>query len=155
MHPHYNEAIQIIQDRGQTQTRLGKPWGNCLEAAIATAVGIDLDDVPDLRDGALHHGVTDSELATLMHVRGEALRRWLAEQYNLLMVRGVGSKPPWLDLKGPDSLPVIWIATGPANRGLTHAVVYADDKLVFDPHPSRDGLEGVTRWSALIPLGAL
>jgi hypothetical protein len=36
------------------------------------------------------------------------------------------------------------IASGPSPRGVQHAVVMLDGEIVWDPHPSRDGILRVT-----------
>lgn len=35
---------------------------------------------------------------------------------------------------------VFYIAAGPSPRGVIHAVIYQNGKMVHDPHPSRDGI---------------
>ena len=85
---------------------------------------------------------------------------------------GEGGVPAWLAQRGyaaitgsraqggpgkrrADGLPLFWIASGPSERGLQHATVYADNRLVFDPHPSKAGLLAVSLWTVVVPLGPL
>jgi hypothetical protein len=149
-----DDAIAIVQARGQTQSRTGAPWGNCLEAAVATLIGIPLAEIPDIRSGAEKHGVyRDEDLRALFAVRLPALRRWLAERYGLLFATGDGERPPWVDAAGPDAPPLFWVASGRSQRGFLHAVVCADHELIWDPHPARTGIETVLRWGVIVPLG--
>lgn len=46
---------------------------------------------------------------------------------------------------------ITWIATGTSPRGGDHAVVYVDDKMIQDPHPSREGLLEITGALVLFP----
>ena len=90
--------------------------GNCLQAAIASALGLDLDAVP-------HFGAfTWWEPAARLWLRG----RWL----DWRTVQGI---PPGRS-----------IVIGPTVRGTgDHAVVGDDCKVAWDPHPSRAGLVSV------------
>lgn len=86
--------------------------GNCLQAAVASLLDLDLEDVP--------HFIVEPDwmerLAFFAHVHG----------YQIEYV-------------SPDT-PGGGIAIGPSPRGVQHAVVWADGAMVWDPHPSRDGL---------------
>lgn len=43
-----------------------------------------------------------------------------------------------------EHLPLYWIASGKSPRGdFNHSVVFFGDEMVHDPHPSRDGIEGL------------
>lgn len=91
-------------------------YGNCLQAAVASALGLDLDAVPNFAAFAWWE---------------PAARLWL---------RGRG-----LDWRIADGVPVgrsivIGLTSRPTGR---HAVVGDDGKVVWDPHPSRTGLTEV------------
>jgi hypothetical protein len=97
-------------------------YGNCLQAAVASALGLDLDAVA-------HFGAfTWWE---------PALRLWL---------RGRG-----LDWRQVDGIPKgRSIVVGPTVRGTgDHAVVGDGGEIAWDPHPSRSGLVRVDRAYAL------
>ncbi len=133
--------------RPTDQTRFGAPFGNCLEAAIATLVGVSTLDVPDPRKRL---GGTDSALRR----RIPAMRRWLVTEFGLTLETGWGAFPPIIatlprDVRQDQG----WIASGMTARGLPHAVVYAGvpGSLIHDPHPSRMGVREVTRWYILVP----
>jgi len=108
-----------------TQTILFTPaggrrgiYGNCLQAAVASALGLDLDAVP-------HFG---------SYVRWEpAVRLWL---------RGRG-----LDWRIADGIPRgRSITVGTTVRGTgDHAVVGDSGEVAWDPHPTRTGLTVVKR----------
>lgn len=98
------------------------PPGNCLQAAIASLLGLDLDVVP-------HFVAVD-------HYGGEPypqhLRRFLA-------VHG------WTRLGGVDPEPgELYCAIGPSPRGpWHHIVIHRDGELVHDPHPDGTGITAV------------
>lgn len=113
------------------QTKLHDPPavnGNCLNAALASILEIDIEEVPHFED-----------MTRLKWY--PSLRRWL-ESLGFHLLR-------W-DQKV--YLPGFFIANGPSPRGFEHSVVYHKTKMVHDPHPSRDGLEKITSVWALLPL---
>ena len=104
--------------------------GNCLQAAVASVLGLELSEVPHFCAVGTDH---DRQWWS-------ALRRWGRD-------RGVDFC--WVeDLRRVDWLgersAALAIAIGPSPRGpYDHVVVTdADGTLVWDPHPSGDGLGG-------------
>lgn len=93
-------------------------FGNCLQAAIASALGLDLDAVP-------HFGAfTWWEPAARLWLRGRGL--------------------DWQTVQGiPDGRSIV-VGTTNRNTG-DHAVVGDDGRVAWDPHPSRAGLADVKR----------
>lgn len=117
--------------KGVTQTILlgdpsGRP-GNCLQAAVASLLDLDLEDVP-------HFVESDGD--------------WVAEFE--AWVETAGYRIQW---GGPrDSPPAFGLAFGFTNRsGERHAVVYRDGAMVWDPHPSQAGLTSVSNYVAWQP----
>lgn len=93
-------------------------YGNCLQAAVASALGLDLDAVP-------HFGAfTWWDAATRLWLRGRSL--------DWRVVSGI-----------PEGRSIV---IGPTVRptGL-HAVVGEAGEVAWDPHPSRTGLIAVMR----------
>jgi hypothetical protein len=91
-------------------------YGNCLQAAVAAALGLELDAVPHL--GAF----TWWEPAARLWLRGQGL--------DWRMVPGI-----------PDGRSIV---IGPTVRGTgDHAVVGNAGRVAWDPHPSRAGLTEV------------
>lgn len=91
-------------------------YGNCLQAAVASALGLDLDAVP-------HFGAfTWWEPAARLWLRGR-----------------------WLDWRTVPQIPQgRSIVVGPTTRGTGyHAVVGDSGEVAWDPHPSRAGLTRV------------
>ncbi|MDB5358829.1 MAG: CcrColossus [Rhodospirillales bacterium] len=114
-----------------TQTKMYRPkghpegqqYGNCQRAAMASIFDMDIEDLPHFEEvrgaGDFWHGIYD----------------WLESW-------GFGYE--WHD---PEAPPTGYsIATGPAARGVSHAVVALDGKIVWDPHPSRDGLVSIENF---------
>ena len=104
--------------------------GNCLQAAVASVLGLELSEVPHFCAVG-----TDDDPEWWW-----SLRRW---------ARGRGMDFCSVeDLAGVDWLvdrgAALAIATGPSPRGPYHHVVVtdADGTPVWDPHPSGDGLAG-------------
>ncbi|MFI8535345.1 hypothetical protein ACIGMX_34510 [Streptomyces aquilus] len=103
----------------------GRP-GNCLQAAVASLLELPLDEVPHF-------------------VEYDDWQERLAEFCTAYGYRPV-MRPPGTDV-------AYGMAWGPSERGVRHAVVWADGAMVWDPHPSRAGLELVTELIAFEELG--
>lgn len=117
------------------QTIFGPPSGNCFPACIASIMERPLWTVPNFCiDLAL--GKADWY---------DRFTNWVvAEGWAVLMIR-----PPVFDVSMPQNAVVI--ATGlsprrgdyPAMPNMLHCVVHGRGaKLMHDPHPSRDGIDG-------------
>jgi hypothetical protein len=110
------------------QTVFGAPHGNCFAAAVASITGIPLADFPSLAD----------------------LPDWLRVAREFVYSRG------WKLIYVPNGCepfepPGFHVGSGLSPRGLDHAVVHLDGKMVHDPHPSREGVARVVRWYLLFP----
>lgn len=105
-----------------TELNAREVYGNCLQAAVASALGLGLDAVP-------HFG---------------AFAWWPAA--TRLWLRGRG-----LDWRVTDGVPPgRSIVIGSTTRGTgDHAVVGDDGEVAWDPHPSRSGLTEVKYAYAL------
>ena len=117
--------LLAVPVREVTQTILYSPepeaegiYGNCLQAAVASALGMKLDAVP--RFGAF----TWWEPAARLWLRGH-----------------------WLDWRTVPGIPAgRSIVVGSTVRATgSHAVVGEGGEIVWDPHPSRAGLTEVSR----------
>lgn len=91
----------------------GRP-GNCLQAAVASLLDLDLDEVPHF----VEH-------------RHDWMRclRYFAAWHGWDVWR-----------RNPDRGVPFGIGTGKTVRGTHHAVVWRDGAMAWDPHPSRAGL---------------
>jgi len=113
------------------QTKLHKPGkqkGNCMNAAFASLMEIQIEDIPKFED--MPGSSWYIALTNWLYGCGFELLRWDYEIY----------------------LGGYFIANGPSPRGFEHSVVYKGTEMVHDPHPSRGGLEKVTSVWALLPL---
>jgi len=129
-----------------TQTRVGYPEGNCFMAAIASVLEVSLDDLPDLfdeccewhEDGRWDHGdwwgVTRGAVRSL---------GWDIVYIPTKDHKGV---PPGYSIAGGPSPRKDVVNGDGKNAG--HAVVCLDGRMIHDPHPSGDGLDGnvVDEW---------
>lgn len=85
--------------------------GNCLAAAVASLLGLPLDEVPHFAEADDWWGA----MASFARTHGYAIDR-------------------------ADEPPKFGLAFGPSPRGVTHAVVILNGETAWDPHPSRAGL---------------
>ncbi|UGY15151.1 hypothetical protein HAP48_0042605 [Bradyrhizobium septentrionale] len=107
--------------------------GNCQQAAVASILELPLHQVPNFHD--CEEGFW-AGFNNFVRSRGMAI----------LALRN-GDFDYWLRTSG-----VHYLAYGPAERGVLHAVVYRGGKLAHDPHPSRAGLLQVDEVNVLVPL---
>lgn len=113
------------------QTRTGKGEGNCLCACIASLLEIDIDIFPNVKD---EHG-------------------WQVE-FNEWFLREHGHEVVLIDFQDreyvlPKSI-LIAVVNVPDNDE-THAVLWQDGKLIFDPSPYKDrGILGKPKYYILL-----
>lgn len=105
----------LFRERGET--------GNCMQACLATILGLPLHEVP-------HFALFG--------------RNWTNAFTDWCDAKG-------LDWSGdtPENRPkelCIAMGTSPRDPKGQHAVVYHHGRMVFDPHPSRAGLVDVTSY---------
>lgn len=117
------------------QTILGKE-GNCFSACLASLLEIKIEDVPYLNE--------DNWIVNT--------NKFLMENYNSYYMEFdvLPSNCPF-KLKGYH----IINGLSPRSEGfprLYHAVIGKDGKMVFDPHPSKDGLQNINGYGILIPM---
>lgn len=99
--------------------------GNCLQAAVASLLDLDLDVVP-------HFTLHEDWLERLVEFGAQ---RGYAVVYR-------GHPVPF------------GLAFGCSPRGVFHAVVCVDGEIVWDPHPSRGGLVSVANYVEWAPRGS-
>lgn len=110
-------------------------WGNCQSAAMASLLDLPLDQVIDTADAAVRE-------AGFWHSVG----KWLADRG--LKIVNVFPEDDLDCLKGKYS-----IGCGPSPRGpFWHSVVCKNGVMVFDPHPSDDGLLSIERHDLIVPM---
>lgn len=108
----------------------GRP-GNCLQAAVASLLDLPLAAVP--------HFV-------------ESTGDWVEDV--TAFARDHGYSITWHGCRHEP--PVVGLAFGFTNRSdERHAVVYRDGEMVWDPHPSRDGLTSVMTYVDFQPAEVL
>jgi hypothetical protein len=111
------------------QTKTGPEVGNCHQAAVASILGLSLDDVPDF-------GQEQDPEGSYVKFVGDL---------GFLVLKppvGMGSQ-----------LNCYYLAFGPSIvTGNSHVVVYRDGKLAHDPHKGRNGLSSVKSIHVLVPM---
>ena len=117
--------IPVIQTKLHIE---GEQTGNCMRAAFASILEIEIDDIPEFEE------MSDKEwfpkLFNWLESIGFYLLQWDEEIY----------------------LPVFFIANGMSPRGVSHSVVYFEKKMVHDPHPSGLGINTITSVWVLLPI---
>lgn len=146
--------------REVTQTRTGFPSGNCTEACIASVLGCDLDEVPQLwsgRDDCRDDAEAQPRknllrLARWLHERGWAWREWtFAGRPELPLPRSAFTGAErWA---GP--IDQVHLIAGINPDGLAHMVVGKGGEVVWDPNPQRRGIQVATAIGQIVPLGLL
>lgn len=128
-------ALASINDKiadhawGVTQTILHDPYhpdvpGNCLQAAIASLLGLPLNAVPHFVTFTWWVGAIE------LWARGRGLH------FRAAKVADAGEIPLFRH-----------ILSGQTERGISHVVIAEEGWVVWDPHPSRAGLTSVdTAW---------
>ena len=105
--------------------------GNCFAACVASALGLDLNQVPHfMHFGEATYG--DDRL------KGD---HWHAMFLGFLAGQGVW--PVSLDKILDAEVGEVVFVSGPSLRGVPHQVLYRYGRLWHDPHPSRAGLVSV------------
>lgn len=100
----------------------GRP-GNCLQAAVASLLDLDLGHVP-------HFVEHDDWLERLVDFGAERGYRVAYRAHPVAFGLAFGRSP----------------------RNAAHAVVCLDGEIVWDPHPSRDGLVSISNYVEWAPL---
>lgn len=109
--------MNLIDCKPVTQTRIGYPEGNCLEACVASILHVPIEDVPEL----YRYGDEWYEVLTT-YVRRKGLL--------MVYVPDAGIKPKGLHIVSGKS---------PRVETMYHACVARDGRIVHDPYPGLDG----------------
>lgn len=111
---------QTVLGRGPTHN---EPCGNCMQAALATALGLPLEAVPHfLKDGS-----DDGWW--------ERMNEWLVRNFQVSLIS--------LKVGDWDIPPVVHLMQGKTVRDSEHVVVGYAGQMIHDPHPSNAGLSEV------------
>jgi len=120
----------------------GGQVGDCLRVAVASLLGMGIDDVPHF--AAIEHGRPADD--PLRHAWWWALVGWcrlLEPAFDVVSLDPL-DRHAWPDPDDPDD-PLLgcYLLTGPSPRGpWLHTVVAKAGRVVWDPHPDRTGLTG-------------
>jgi len=107
--------------------------GNCVQAAIASLLGLRLDEVPHFN---LVYGPSPCDIE-------DGIDKFLAERGYALVRLPYNHVPE-----------VCYLAYGRSSRGCFHVVIMNAGKLIHDPHFSREGVLKVDEIKVLVPLDA-
>lgn len=143
---------KLTEEAGEvTQTRTGRPAGNCTEAAIASILEVPLEAVPDLFDPE-----ADPEAEGWRDHRWKVVHDWLLAEHGMKYVQI--RRPP------SEALPIIaqgigeermrtthHLLMGKNPDGVGHAVVALAGEVVWDPNPRRRGITDPDEVVFLLP----
>lgn len=124
--PFVNWAKPIVNERWIHQTKFGDE-GNCAQAAIASLLGLRLEQVPEF---PLHDAT----------VFWEDIEVFLNSKGLTLFYMPQNMRPDFY-----------YLASGKSPRGRNHMVVAQGSKIVHDPHPDGDGLLSFDRVYMIVP----
>lgn len=111
-------------------TGSGRP-GNCVQAALASILDLELDEVPHFLETASSPEEWELAFQAWLHERRIFIARYSSE---------------WI-------FPCLYLASGTTKRNpnVWHMVVMQDGKLIHDPHPENTGLVQVKQIRLLVP----
>lgn len=117
------------------QTKFGSPEGNCFAACLASILEIPLEEFP--------------VVSKTKQYWIDKFNRFL-EPYGIFLLLIQGKYSDNEHYFPPDGL--VCVASGMGPRGLQHSVVWYKNKVLHDPHPSREGLvERPVDYAFIIP----
>ena len=117
------------------QQTVNGPQGNCFSACLASLFELPIAEVPNF------YAIDASDDG------------WWAAVRDWLRHRGFGVM--FLELRSPDHLKLFegyLIVSGVSKRGLHHATIWQNGKMVHDPHPDSSGLETIEGIDMIYPL---
>ena len=112
----------------QTKFHSSSQKGNCLAACVASLLDLTLAEVPQFEN--FNSGVWHDKLIDFLKVRGYELIRF--DDYSDLSF--------YFTPQGIENLYYIANGQSPRDLSINHSVIYKQDQLVFDPHPSNSGI---------------
>ena len=142
--------------RPVTQIRTGYGRGQCTEAAIASILEVELNEVPDLWAGP-HVPLSAPPRDHQPLERHEALWAWLKDRGRMWCWGEFAARP--LPLNPADYPHLDWLPweghhlmAGPNPDGVEHMVVGKAGRLAWDPNPTRRGIVACNAAGFLLPL---
>lgn len=108
-------------------------WGDCARACIASILNLDLKDVPNFAFECEDRAIFQNRKIEFLKSFG--LKPFLIpfKDHSLEEVLDL------MDDYNPDSL---YTLCGKSQRGLCHVVVCKGDRIIHDPHYSKEGIMG-------------
>lgn len=133
-----------------TQTRIGRPHGNCTEACIASVLEVGIDAVPDLYDPDHEWGSPDFRKAQFLR-----LHTWLLEVHGLKYVQILApprrALPVFAELLEDAFFTTHHLLMGYNPDGVGHCTVGLAGRMVWDPNPLRRGIVDADEVVYLLP----
>lgn len=123
--------------------------GNCFAACVASMLDMEIAEVPNVEV----FFDTSWDYRYLMNQWLEVrfgLKLEYTDDYNLFH-----DCDDWTENTNSERLRLaneLYIASGPSPRGVSHACIYQAGKLIWDPHPTREGILSVEFAQKLIKI---
>lgn len=114
-------------------------YGNCFAAVIASMVEVPISEVPNVEVFFhINDGTWNQVMNTWLKSKGWEL--WGDDRYKVFHCEMeseeyIGLAEYYMQLRGK-----YYLASGLSARGVHHICIYKTGQLVWDPHPSREGL---------------
>lgn len=132
-HPEADEeSVGLLK---QTQERQGYPYGDCVRASYASLLEIPIKDIP-------HFDPRGDQTASE--------RRWLRQRGLDLVIVPIVEGQPTPEV--PDDVYHLVSGWSPRHPSHGHRVVGKGGAIVWDPHPSRAGLNRLRAFYFVVPL---
>jgi hypothetical protein len=133
----------------RTQTRL-HPDGNCWQTCVACILDVEPETLPSQAE---IERVPPGEKWGKHY--GNALNAYLRRHHGLFYVQlDPHQVAPFARLREPGHHLLVGPTVRTPETGAKHVVVARHGEPIWDPHPSRAGLTGVTGWGFLVPFPA-
>lgn len=130
-----NVCEGLDKSRFVHQTEFGSN-GNCMSACFASLLKLPIEAVPNFFTIAGH----DNEKWWA------AIRQWL-KKFGLGIMTLQINDERWLEQQDG-----IFIVSGQSTRGLFHATLWQNGKMIHDPHPSGTGIDRPETIDIIYPL---
>lgn len=134
--------------------------GNCYAAAVATIMDLAVDEVPNVEVlFEIEHAVWDEMMTAWLKHKGKQIR-WAPEYviFHSPEVQKYHIDSGWLTQENINEYEQLrslfeeryYFVSGKSPRGVSHITIWKDGKMVWDPHPSRDGISLETSYFQIL-----
>jgi len=125
-------------------------YGNCFAAVIASMLEVPITEVPNV-EVFFHMSHPHWSIIMDTFLKSKGWELWGDDRYRcfhsgLITDQEEMDKAPELCEQLKDTY---YLASGLSARGVHHICIYKNGQLVWDPHPSREGLKTIDTFQTL------